>query len=108
MSIPNAAQNAARPATHYLITLIRSPIGMPEKTRTTLNSLGLYRRFQSVMKPFGPIAAGRILAVKELVSVRNVVKEDGLRGVRRRRPEGSGLEIAGRAFGGSKAASTTV
>lgn len=42
------------------------------------------------------------MRVKELVRVRNVDEEEGKRAIVRRRAEGSGLEPAGRAFGGGR------
>ncbi|KAL7423795.1 hypothetical protein Q5752_001379 [Cryptotrichosporon argae] len=83
-------------ATHHLITLLRSPIGLPPASRQTLVALGLHRRHQAVLHPFSATVAGQVLRVKELVSVRNVGADDGARAVRRRRPEGSGWEVLGR------------
>ncbi|KAF8322567.1 hypothetical protein DL93DRAFT_2047921, partial [Clavulina sp. PMI_390] len=58
--------------THYAITLHRSAIGLPDKTSRTLEALGIHRRMQTVYHRFSPDIAGKILAVKELVQVRNV------------------------------------
>lgn len=89
-------------ATHHLITLVRSPIGLTKDTKQTLVALGLHRLRQSVLHPFGEVTAGRILKVKELVQVANVTKEEGEVLMKRRRGEGSGVELSGRAYGGGK------
>jgi large subunit ribosomal protein L30 len=92
--------------THHLITLLRSPIGLPKTTSRTLESLALYRSHQSVLYPFSAPLAGKILRVKELVAVRNVTEEEGTRALahRKSRGEGMGLEVAGRAWGGGASA----
>ena len=53
----------------FRITLRRSAIGLPERTRGVLAALGLHRREQTVFHPVSPQFAGMILRVKELVSV---------------------------------------
>ncbi|EIW72702.1 ribosomal protein L30 [Tremella mesenterica] len=88
--------------THHLITLTRSPIGLPPQARGTLEALGLYRRYSSVLHPFGPTVAGQILRVKELVSVRNVTEEEGIISLAKKGSEGSGVVVSGRVFGGGK------
>lgn len=57
---------------HYRITLRRSAIGLPDKIKGTLASLGLRKRLQSVYLPQRSDIAGMILGVKELVHVENV------------------------------------
>jgi len=59
-------------ATHFKITLLRSAIGLPQRYRQTLESLGIHRRGQTVFHVHNPETAGKILRVKELVQVRNV------------------------------------
>ncbi|ORY29019.1 hypothetical protein BCR39DRAFT_456370, partial [Naematelia encephala] len=61
--------------THYLITQVRSAIGLPHPIKKTLAVLGLRRRQHSVLHPFSGPVAGQILKVKELVTVRNVTLE---------------------------------
>lgn len=56
----------------FRITLLRSSIGLPERTRGVLAALGLRRRTQTVFHPVSPQFAGMILKVKELVSVQEV------------------------------------
>lgn len=56
----------------FRITLHRSAIGLPERTRGVLAALGLRRRMQTVFHPVEPQFAGMILKVKELVRVREV------------------------------------
>ncbi|KAI0027717.1 hypothetical protein K488DRAFT_6792, partial [Vararia minispora EC-137] len=58
--------------THFRITLKRSTIGLPERLRGTVASLGLRRRLQTVYYRHTPEMAGKILSVKELVEVQNV------------------------------------
>ncbi|WVQ71002.1 ribosomal protein L30 [Cryptococcus sp. DSM 104548] len=98
----SVSPEAPSQATHHLITLVRSPIALPERSKRTLNALGLKRLRQSVLHPFSPVVAGRILKVKELVQVLNVTEEEGMVLSERRRGEGSGVEVSGRAFGGGK------
>lgn len=59
-------------ATHYRITLKRSPLGLPEKIHKALITLGLQKKDRTVFHPFSPNTAGSILRVKELVHVRLV------------------------------------
>ena len=56
----------------FRITLLRSAIGLPLKTRGALNALGLYKRGNIVYKPVSAASAGSILKVKELVAVSEV------------------------------------
>ncbi|KAF7377386.1 54S ribosomal protein L33, mitochondrial [Mycena sanguinolenta] len=58
--------------THFKITLRRSAISLGDKKKGTLAALGLHRRNQTVFHPHKPDIAGKILAVKELLEVRNV------------------------------------
>lgn len=67
-----APDAAPAPNTHYKITLLRSPISLGARIKGTLVSLGIHRRMQTVYHPHAPAFAGKILAVKELVAVRNV------------------------------------
>ncbi|CEJ79940.1 Putative Ribosomal protein L30 [[Torrubiella] hemipterigena] len=57
---------------YFRITLQRSAIGLPERTRGVLSALGLHRRMQTVFHPAEPQFAGMIFKVKELVRVREV------------------------------------
>jgi ribosomal protein L30 len=56
----------------FRITLRRSAIGLPERTRGILAALGLRRRMQTVFHPVEPQFAGMIFKVKELVRVEEV------------------------------------
>ncbi|KAL2214110.1 hypothetical protein CC79DRAFT_1328002 [Sarocladium strictum] len=56
----------------FRITLLRSSIGLPERTQGVLAALGLRRRMQTVFHPVEPQFAGMILKVKELVRVEEV------------------------------------
>lgn len=57
---------------YFRITLHRSAIGLPERTRGVLAALGLHRRCQTVFHPAEPQFAGMIMKVKELVRVEEV------------------------------------
>ncbi|KAF5616282.1 ribosomal L30 [Fusarium sp. NRRL 52700] len=59
----------------FRITLHRSAIGLPERTRGVLAALGLRRRMQTVFHPVHPQFAGMILKVKELVRVEEMYQE---------------------------------
>ncbi|KAK3344159.1 50S ribosomal protein L30 [Lasiosphaeria hispida] len=56
----------------FRITLHRSAIGLPERTRGVLAALGLRRRSQTVFHPVSQDFAGMIMKVKELVRVQEV------------------------------------
>jgi len=58
--------------THFKITLLRSAIGLPQRYRQTLESLGIHRRGKTVFHAHNPATAGKILRVKELVQVQNI------------------------------------
>ncbi|KAI1328583.1 ribosomal protein L30, ferredoxin-like fold domain-containing protein [Xylariaceae sp. FL0255] len=58
--------------TFFRITLHRSAIGLPQRTRGVLAALGLRKRCQTVFHPVTPDAAGMIMKVKELVRVEEV------------------------------------
>ena len=58
----------------FRVTLHRSAIGLPERTRGVLAALGLRKRTQTVYHPVSPQFAGMIYKVKELVKVQEVDK----------------------------------
>ena len=60
--------------TFFKITLIRSAIGLPEKTNGVLRALGLRKRMATVFHPVTPQVAGQIMKVKELVAVSEVAQ----------------------------------
>jgi ribosomal protein L30 len=57
---------------YFRITLHRSAIGLPKRTRGVLAALGLHRRAQVVFHPVSADFAGMIMKVKELVRVEEV------------------------------------
>ncbi|EMR11536.1 ribosomal protein L30 [Pneumocystis murina B123] len=59
---------------YFKITLQRSSIGLPKNIKRTLLSLGLRKRLSTVYHSISPVTAGKILKVKELVSVEEVDK----------------------------------
>lgn len=59
---------------YFRITLHRSAIGLPRRTRGVLMALGLRKRCQTVFHPVTPDAAGMIMKVKELVAVEEVAQ----------------------------------
>lgn len=90
-------------ATHYLITLKRSHIGLPKEYKETLEALGLHDKLhRSVIHPFSPTTAGQILKVKELIQVKVVTEKEGLAWIKRDKGEKKGWEIVGKLFGGSR------
>ena len=58
----------------FRVTLIRSAIGLPQKTRGVLNALGLRKRMATVFVPVNSSTAGQIMKVKELVAIAEVEK----------------------------------
>lgn len=101
LASPAAPTDPTTP-THHLITLIRSPLNLPSYSIRTLESLGLRKRYQSVLHPFSPTVAGHILRVKEIVRVKNVSEEEGKRWRDMSRSEGSGVVVSGRVYGGGR------
>ncbi|KAL5504093.1 hypothetical protein ACEPAH_8166 [Sanghuangporus vaninii] len=83
--------------TYFKITLTRSAIGLGASKKSTLASLGIHRRMQTVFHPHKPEFAGKILAVKELVRVENVPEEEvrSKEELRRMRRPQSGFEVVG-------------
>lgn len=63
---------AGPPTSFFRITLHRSAIGMPARTRAVLAALGLHKRGRTVHHPVHPQFAGMIMKVKELVLVEEV------------------------------------
>ncbi|GAA6033465.1 hypothetical protein JCM8097_001411 [Rhodosporidiobolus ruineniae] len=63
--------SAAQP-THYLVTLLRSPLHLPPAISASIRSLGLNKRLSSSIVPISQVNAGYILNLKELVGVRTV------------------------------------
>ncbi|KAK4122969.1 ribosomal protein L30-containing protein [Parathielavia appendiculata] len=57
---------------YFRITLHRSAIGLPKRTRGVLAALGLHRRAQVVFHPVSAQFAGMIMKVKELVRIEEV------------------------------------
>lgn len=57
---------------YFRITLIRSAIGLPKRTTGVLKALGLKKRMATVFHPVSQDVAGQIMAVKELVAVKEV------------------------------------
>lgn len=57
---------------YFRITLLRSAIGLPSKTRGVLHALGLKKRLTTVYQPVSQSVAGQIFAIKELVDVQEV------------------------------------
>ncbi|KAK7978016.1 39S ribosomal protein L33- mitochondrial [Apiospora sp. TS-2023a] len=75
-------------ASYFRITLHRSAIGLPERTRGVLAALGLRKRSQTVFHPVEPQFAGMIMKVKELVRVSEVDRALSPKELREeRRPE---------------------
>lgn len=74
---------------YFRITLMRSGIGMPQKTQGVLHALGLRKRMTTVYHPVSQSVAGQIMRIKELVDVREVARPMSkmqMRGARRPDP----------------------
>ncbi|QSL64043.1 hypothetical protein MERGE_000198 [Pneumocystis wakefieldiae] len=83
---------------YFKITLQRSSIGLPRNIKRTLLSLGLRKRLSTVYLSISPIIAGKILKVKELVSVEEVDKRlTSIEMKKLRRPD-KGWDIIKRMF----------
>ncbi|KAK2735218.1 39S ribosomal protein L33, mitochondrial [Myotisia sp. PD_48] len=59
---------------YFRITLIRSAIGLPRRTKDVLYALGLKKRMATVFFPVSQSVAGQIMKVKELVAVKEVTQ----------------------------------
>ncbi|GAA5883212.1 hypothetical protein JCM3774_001933 [Rhodotorula dairenensis] len=68
------ASTSADPS-HYLVTLLRSPLHLDHKVKATVASLGLRKRLASVVVPVTPTNQGYLLKCKELVAVRPVSQD---------------------------------
>ncbi|KAJ3480726.1 hypothetical protein NLG97_g7999 [Lecanicillium saksenae] len=82
---------------YFRITLHRSAIGLPERTRGVLAALGLRRRMQTVFHPAEPQFAGMIFKVKELVRVAEVDKPLSKKEVKAQRTPDAGFWVESRA-----------
>ncbi|GJJ78546.1 large subunit ribosomal protein L30 [Entomortierella parvispora] len=88
---------AAAPG-YYKVTQTRSLIGVPKSTIKVLKSLGLGRRIgRPVFQPHNPAAAGKILKVKELVKVENMLGPIPAEGYQRTRAT-KGYKVVGKMF----------
>ncbi len=61
------------------ITLVRSPIGSPEKHRRTLESLGLRKLNHSVVQPANLPILGMVRKVMHLVKIEEIPEEAEVR-----------------------------
>lgn len=75
----------------FKITLIRSAIGLPQKTKGVLAALGLTKRMRTVYLPVSPDVAGQVMKVKELVAVSEVQHKLNRREMREARRPDSGF-----------------
>ncbi|TBU46921.1 hypothetical protein BD309DRAFT_952957 [Dichomitus squalens] len=96
-----SSSSSGEPLTHYRITLRRSAIALPMNIKGTLAALGIHRRLQTVFHRHTPDIAGKILTIKELVTVENV-PESAVRTKweqRQERKASRGYEVAGSKLG---------
>lgn len=82
---------------YFRVTLHRSAIGLPERTRGVLAALGLRRRMQTVFHPAEPQFAGMIFKVKELVRVAEVERALSKKEVKEARTPDKGFYVERRA-----------
>lgn len=75
---PEASTSAAGASalTHFRVTLIRSPLGLPKPFHDACLALGLRKRMAVRYHPHTPHNAGLILQLKELLKVENVTTEE--------------------------------
>ena len=104
----SASTSATAPpaASHFLVTLLRSPLHLAASQKASAASLGLYKRLSSAIVPITAQNAGYVVQLKELVGVRACTDADvarwGSREWREREGEGrqgSGMRIK---LGGEK------
>lgn len=62
----------AKASKNIQITLVKSLIGAPQNQRATVESLGLKKIRQSVVRPDTPAVRGQVNQVRHLVSVEEV------------------------------------
>ncbi|KAJ3361642.1 hypothetical protein GGF32_007110 [Allomyces javanicus] len=75
----NAAAAAAKGAKPFFrVTLVRSTIGLPAKTRQYAKSLHLTKLHRPVLMPATASSAGNLLKLKELIKVENVALPRGV------------------------------
>ncbi|KAF9155414.1 39S ribosomal protein L33, mitochondrial [Linnemannia schmuckeri] len=101
-TVASEASKAAPAATntegYYKVTQTRSLIGVPKSTIKVLKSLGLGKKIgRPVFQPHEPSAAGKILKVKELVKVENMVGPIPPEGFQRTRAI-KGYKVVGKMF----------
>jgi len=87
------------PGAFFRITLLRSAIGLPARSRGTLDALGLRRRMRTVYQPVTPHIAGMIMRVKELVDVEEVDMKYSKEEMREARRPDPGFYVESRAAG---------
>ncbi|GAA5902426.1 mitochondrial 54S ribosomal protein uL30m MRPL33 [Sporobolomyces salmoneus] len=99
-SSSTATPESASTPSHYLVTLLRSPLHLNPAIKSSLSSLGLYKRLSSSIVPITPTNQGYILRAKELVGIKPVTEEEvrrlGSEEWRNRQGEGrqgSGLRV---------------
>jgi large subunit ribosomal protein L30 len=82
---------------YFRITLLRSAIGLPKKTRGVLLALGLRKRMATSFVPVSSDTAGQIMKVKELVDVQEVGEEKTRAQVKAERKPDAGFYVEVRA-----------
>ena len=82
----------------FKITLQRSAIGLPQRTRDVLAALGLRKRHQVVVHEVNPSIAGLLFSAKELVQVTEVStnREETLAKVKAARRPAPGFTVVAR------------
>lgn len=95
------ATTTASAPSYFRITLHRSAIGLPERTRAVLAALGLHRRGKTVFHPAEPQFAGMIMKVKELVRVEEVGRRLSAAELRAERTPDRGFWVERRAGPGA-------
>lgn len=102
---PAASSDASTPPpshTHYLVTLLRSPLHLPPSITASIHSLGLGKRLSSSIVPISQTNAGYLLKLKDLVGVRTVSSDQVSKWASKewREREGEGNQGVGMRIGG--------
>lgn len=79
----------------FKITLARSSIGLPFRTRRVLYALGLHKRGRTVYQPVSGQSAGMIMRVKELLTVEEVKEGLTFEEIRKERKTARGFVVSG-------------
>ena len=78
---------------YFRITLLRSAIGLPQRTKAVLKAIGLRKRMATVFLPVSRDSAGQIMKIKELVDVQEVESAQTRQQVKEERKPDAGFYV---------------